>query len=160
MLAVREVRGRGEQVIKAFTTFTTPEDLDKEIDHLYDTLDTDESGGLTYEELEEGLRKLPFEPRIHISEEDFDAITEGKNLVSCTPLSETGARQAVRGADGACCGAQVNEEGEVDRPSFFAIVKRQMVAPPPPRSPCSAVEWLRHALCRREAGPVRELCVG
>jgi hypothetical protein len=60
--------------------------------HTYiQVLDIDDSGTLTYVELAEGLKKLKVKPTIHLSEEDFDAMTNLKEL--CDEHGELGAGQ-------------------------------------------------------------------
>ena len=40
--------------------------------NLFKFCDVDESGDISYSEFRDGLRKLPYDPQIHISSEDWD----------------------------------------------------------------------------------------
>jgi len=47
---------------------------------MFDKLDSDRSGALSYAELRDGLKK--YKPPIKLTEEEFDAITDGKRMCS------------------------------------------------------------------------------
>jgi len=64
-----------DPLLGKLAAFRTEEELESKIQILYRILDVDESQGLSYTELSEGLKKLNFSPGIHLSREDFDVIT-------------------------------------------------------------------------------------
>lgn len=61
-------------------TYDTTYDLSKRIEQIYTVLDTDNTGPLSFQKVQEGLRKLNVEPRVHMSAEDWVHLTEGFNL--------------------------------------------------------------------------------
>ena len=51
------------------------EDLSQKIAALFKVLDCDNGGTLSYEEVNEGLKKMGFKPNIAISEDEFQIMT-------------------------------------------------------------------------------------
>lgn len=76
--------------------YGTAEDLTARIEALFQSLDVDESGKLSFREMWRGLQKLNFRPRIELTLDDFEALTDGGEL--CNDKGELGSTQ-VRGAD-------------------------------------------------------------
>mmetsp|Transcript_2326 Transcript_2326/g.3731 ORF Transcript_2326/g.3731 Transcript_2326/m.3731 type:complete len:904 (+) Transcript_2326:305-3016(+) len=66
--------------------FNTNRELTSKINRLFEVLDTDMTGSLSFDELNEGLRKLNLKENIMLSKEDFHNVTEGFSL--CTRDSE------------------------------------------------------------------------
>ena len=80
--------------------FSSMDDLQDQIVEVYRHLDCDDSGGLGFEELRDGLRLLNLTPRIHFSEEDFETMTNKCQLL--------------------------NARGEIDSLAFQIMVKGQL----------------------------------
>ena len=55
-------------------------DLVKRLQTIFRRLDTDNSGGLSHQELFEGLKKMQFNPAIKLSIEEFNRITQDRRL--------------------------------------------------------------------------------
>jgi len=55
-------------------------DVCKRVQNIFRRLDTDNSGGLSHQELFEGLKKMRFKPTIKLSIEEFDRFTENRRL--------------------------------------------------------------------------------
>mmetsp|Transcript_59682 Transcript_59682/g.122454 ORF Transcript_59682/g.122454 Transcript_59682/m.122454 type:complete len:990 (-) Transcript_59682:163-3132(-) len=89
-----------DPLLESLSHYDTTEELSQRIEVLYDTLDGDDSGSLDFNELNLGLRRLKYNPPIHLSTDDFNMVTEGENL----------------------CNAQ----GELDRTSFEAVIRKQL----------------------------------
>jgi len=66
--------------------FQTLEDLTLRIRALFDALDVDSKECLTFEELSEGLKKMGFREKIHLSREDWESVTNG--LMLCNEQTE------------------------------------------------------------------------
>uniref|UniRef100_A0A6U5CI52 PH domain-containing protein n=3 Tax=Hemiselmis andersenii TaxID=464988 RepID=A0A6U5CI52_HEMAN len=89
-----------DPLLASLAHFNTSGDLSTRIGSLFQVLDMDDSMTLSYMELSEGLKKLKVKPMIYLSEEDFDAITCGRELC--------------------------NEEGQITYESFERIMKIQL----------------------------------
>lgn len=64
-----KVTGVLDPVLSGLSQFSGPVDLTKRIQSLYKFVDIDDNGGLSFEELREGLRKFPSTPHIKLTEE-------------------------------------------------------------------------------------------
>ena len=76
-----------DPLLSGLAHFDTTEDLTKRIRLLFQVLDSDESGSLSFQELADGLRKFRVKPQIKLLPSDWDAMTlngtmlnEGKEL--------------------------------------------------------------------------------
>jgi len=78
-----------DPLMASLAHFDTNADLSQRIKTLFQALDTDESKTLSFRELQSGLRKLNFKPRIRLSEDDFDVLTISRTL--CTASGEVDA---------------------------------------------------------------------
>ena len=64
-------------------TFDSRENLMQRIDKIYQKLDDDDSGGLNFAEFKAGIKSLPGIPRMHMTEADFNDLTDnGRHLNS------------------------------------------------------------------------------
>ena len=69
-----------DPLLKKLLGCANQDELTRAIQNIYRRLDADRSGGLSYHELRDGLKKMDFDPPIILSEAEFDMITEGKTL--------------------------------------------------------------------------------
>ena len=60
------------------------DDLLRMIDMIYEQLDTDKSGGLNFEEFKAGITRLPGTQKIHLTDDDFEIITQYGKFLSVT----------------------------------------------------------------------------
>ena len=89
-LEKRKVKGCLDQLTRSLITFEDQHDLHSKIGELYEHLDEDGSGGLNFEEFQQGLMNMI--STISITRDDFDVITEnGKHL---GPTAEFNSEQA------------------------------------------------------------------
>ena len=72
----RKICGILDPVTSALMSFDDEDDLLSRIDDIYTHLDTDGSGGLTFEEFRANVRLLPGGSKIRLTHDDFDVITE------------------------------------------------------------------------------------
>eukprot|EP00293_Proteomonas_sulcata_P007851 CAMPEP_0184297236 /NCGR_PEP_ID=MMETSP1049-20130417/8166_1 /TAXON_ID=77928 /ORGANISM="Proteomonas sulcata, Strain CCMP704" /LENGTH=477 /DNA_ID=CAMNT_0026606871 /DNA_START=30 /DNA_END=1464 /DNA_ORIENTATION=+ len=90
MEEMREMRAKFrtalDPLLEQLSTFDTTQDLTERIKVVYSILDADHGGTLDFTELNEGLRRLKFEPPIALSPEDYDLVTEDRAL--CNENSE------------------------------------------------------------------------
>eukprot|EP00960_Hanusia_phi_P000654 16901-Hanusia_phi.AAC.3 len=89
--AVRRANGILDPLTHHLSHFVTEKDLATKISETYERLDFDGSGGLTFEEFQQGLKKLPTAAPIHIQEDDFELLSEGGRL--CNSEGEFSAEQ-------------------------------------------------------------------
>jgi hypothetical protein len=78
-LSKSQITGCLDELTKTLALFRDEEDLQYKIDALYTQLDTDDSGGLNFEEFCRGLRYLSLTNKcrgIHLTRDDFDSLTE------------------------------------------------------------------------------------
>jgi hypothetical protein len=61
-------------------TSPDPDSLHMRIVNLFKFCDVDESGDISYSEFCDGLRKLPYDPQIHISSEDWDIFFHSRDV--------------------------------------------------------------------------------
>jgi len=81
--AKRRITGVLDPITMQLTGFESRENLDERIDELYTQLDRDGSGGLNFEEFKQGVNELPGFSSIHMTQPDFDCITDnGRHLSS------------------------------------------------------------------------------
>jgi len=64
-----------DPLISTFTTFHSEEQLVYMIDRMYEYLDIDASGSISFEEMKSGLEKLPMEPALRFTHEDYEEFT-------------------------------------------------------------------------------------
>ena len=72
----KKICGILDPVTSALMSFDDEDDLLSRIDDIYTHLDTDGSGGLTFEEFRANVRLLPGGSKIRLTHDDFDVITE------------------------------------------------------------------------------------
>ena len=72
----RRCRGVLDPVTSSLCDFQDVGDLCAKIDQLYERLDVDSNGGLDFDELQQGVRRLPGGAKVHITRDDFDVITQ------------------------------------------------------------------------------------
>ena len=72
----RRCRGVLDPVTSSLCDFQDVGDLCAKIDQLYERLDVDSNGGLDFDELQQGIRRLPGGAKAHITRDDFDVITQ------------------------------------------------------------------------------------
>eukprot|EP00960_Hanusia_phi_P075153 768380-Hanusia_phi.AAC.5 len=89
-----------DPLLRTFMNCQSKADLRKRIQNIFKKLDVDNSGGLTHQEVYEGLRKMNFVPPIKISNEEFHSLTQDRRVC--------------------------NEKGELDLPAFEKVMIRQM----------------------------------
>jgi hypothetical protein len=77
----QRITGVLDPVTVSLVDYQDAKDLLDKTDAIYDRLDEDESGGLTFEEFKAGLKRLPCAGNIHFTEDDFDIITEYGRLL-------------------------------------------------------------------------------
>jgi hypothetical protein len=81
LLAKQRVTGVLDPVTSNLTSFQNLEDLSRKIDNIFNQLDSDGGGELSFEEFKAGLKGIPGIAKIHMTADDFDIITEkGKHL--------------------------------------------------------------------------------
>eukprot|EP00960_Hanusia_phi_P068461 766852-Hanusia_phi.AAC.3 len=85
------VTGVLDPLSAAISEFYDYDDLTMKIVDTYNSLDTNASGGLDFEELQKGLKMLPTAKPIHIIKDDFDLITNGGEY--CNEDGEFSAEQ-------------------------------------------------------------------
>ena len=69
-----------DPLLNTFMTAHSMGDLVKRLQTIFRRLDTDNSGGLSHQELFEGLKKMQFNPAIKLSIEEFNRITQDRRL--------------------------------------------------------------------------------
>ena len=93
----RRITGVLDPITQQLTHFESKENLRMRIDALYDRLDSDGSGGLTFSEFRSGFKNFPEIPNIHITDVDYDAITEnGKHLTRTGELTKLNFRDMMK----------------------------------------------------------------
>jgi len=81
--AKRRITGVLDPITMQLTGFESKENLGERVDELYTQLDRDGSGGLNFEEFKQGVNELPGFSSIHMTQPDFDCITDnGRHLSS------------------------------------------------------------------------------
>ena len=73
----KKICGILDPITSMLTSFDDEADLIHRIDDIFQKLDTDESGGLDYQEFRVNVRGLPGGSRIKITKDDWDVLTEG-----------------------------------------------------------------------------------
>eukprot|EP00277_Geminigera_cryophila_P041233 CAMPEP_0173109502 /NCGR_PEP_ID=MMETSP1102-20130122/43548_1 /TAXON_ID=49646 /ORGANISM="Geminigera sp., Strain Caron Lab Isolate" /LENGTH=285 /DNA_ID=CAMNT_0014008569 /DNA_START=124 /DNA_END=981 /DNA_ORIENTATION=- len=91
--AKRRITGCLDPVTQQLSAFDSTANLIERIDVIYRRLDSDESGGLNFEEFRRGIKHLPGPGgswlRVHITENDFERLTEhGKHLSPAGELTQ------------------------------------------------------------------------
>jgi hypothetical protein len=93
----QRITGVLDPVTCTLTDYQDAQDLIDKIDDLYDRLDSDCSGGLTFKEFQAAIKRLPGISRIHFTEDDFEMITEcGKLLGSSDEFGKMQFRDMMR----------------------------------------------------------------
>jgi len=81
--AKRRITGVLDPITMQLTGFESTENLGERVDELYTQLDRDGSGGLNFVEFKQGVNELPGFSSIHMTQPDFDCITDnGRHLSS------------------------------------------------------------------------------
>jgi hypothetical protein len=62
-------------LLRALTHWETNGDLSYKIQTLFSLLDVDETGAIDFQQTLEGLKKMGFQPSIHLTEEEWDRMT-------------------------------------------------------------------------------------
>ncbi len=89
-----------EPLLSPLSAFRTPYDLERSINAVFDVLDEEDKGVLSFDEIKTGLANLATDPPIEISKDDWDLMTE----------------------EGAFCGA----DGTLDLQLFHHLMRRQL----------------------------------
>ncbi|KAJ1496272.1 Ion transport protein-domain-containing protein, partial [Baffinella frigidus] len=66
--------------LATLTKLNSVQNLERRIQDIYACLDVNLSGSISFEEMTTGLKRLNFEPSIHLSHDDFAVMTEGVEL--------------------------------------------------------------------------------
>jgi len=77
----RRITGVLDPITATLTDYQDWEDLTEKSDRIFDTLDYDGDGGLTFAEFKAGIRRLPGTGGIHMTEDEFEIITEYGKLL-------------------------------------------------------------------------------
>ncbi|EKX43249.1 hypothetical protein GUITHDRAFT_110665 [Guillardia theta CCMP2712] len=80
-LHIDDLAGPLDPLLPSLMTFTTSEDLTNRISNLYQRLDLDENGSLSFKEFQQGLARLKLKKNIRLSLEDFEALTFDRSLL-------------------------------------------------------------------------------
>jgi hypothetical protein len=92
----RKVKGVLDQLTKNLEAFEDRDDLFRKINGLYDALDEDGSGGLNFEEFQQGLMNMI--STLHLTRDDFDVITEnGKFLGANSEFNSQQFQEMMKG---------------------------------------------------------------
>ena len=83
-----------DPLLAGLAHFDTAEDLTKRIRLLFQVLDSDESGSLSFQELADGLRKFRVKPQIKLLPSDWDAMTLNGTMLN--EVQELGLFEFVR----------------------------------------------------------------
>jgi len=97
-----EMRLSIDPVLHSLISATTQKQLDDKLNVLFDIIDVDESGLISYEELKMGFLRIAGGVMGPLSMEEYEAITRG--------------------------GEYVNERGELDRENFKLVINEQLRA--------------------------------
>ena len=89
-----------DSILHSLISCATSKHLDHKLDILFDVIDTDEGGGVSFEEMSNGFLKLSGRNSEALSLEEFEDITRG--------------------------GEYLNESGEVDRDGFKQVMGEQL----------------------------------
>ena len=68
--------GSLDPLLATLANFTSPQDLESQIDLLFDLFDVDQEDGVDYEEVKVGLTKLGYTPKIYMSDEDWGTFSQ------------------------------------------------------------------------------------
>ena len=80
-----------DPLLGALSHFGSHRELTEHIQTLFRILDIDDSKSISYNELKAGLRALKLRPRIILSKDDFDILTQGQKLLNAQ--GELGPRE-------------------------------------------------------------------
>ena len=69
-----------DPLIKTLLGCANQDEVTRSLANMYKRLDVDQSGGLSFQELRDGLRKMNFDPPIILTQDEFDTMTENKSL--------------------------------------------------------------------------------
>jgi hypothetical protein len=73
--AMQRAAGALDPLLATFAHFQSPQHLESEIHLLFRMLDVDDSGSLSFHEMQQGLESLPLKPPVIMSIEDWEALT-------------------------------------------------------------------------------------
>ena len=76
----RKISKSLDPLISTFTNFHSEEQLNYMINRMFEYLDVDASGSITFEEMKSGLEKLPMEPALRFTYEDYEEFTRSLTL--------------------------------------------------------------------------------
>jgi hypothetical protein len=84
MLGIQEyakISGSMDPLIASFSSFDSTDQLHQMINRLFKHLDVDDSNSVSFLEFKEGLETLDMQPKLHVTEEDWNHFTgHGKFL--------------------------------------------------------------------------------
>jgi hypothetical protein len=70
-----------DPIISSFASFHSEEHLGYMITRMFEYLDVDASGSITFEEMKMGIEKLDMQPKLKMTREDFDEFTRDRKYV-------------------------------------------------------------------------------
>ena len=91
-----------DPLLATLMTCRSSEELTRRASDLFDRMDVDRSGALSWQEMSEGLRKMNVKPKINFTEDEFNTITLQQTLC--------------------------NDEGELDKHAFDRLLRIQLFA--------------------------------
>ena len=75
-------QGPLDPLVRGLMVYTNQDDLMRRISSLYARLDIDESGAISLEELNQGLKKIPATQNLVLSQDDFNIVTNNRTLLN------------------------------------------------------------------------------
>ena len=75
--AMQRAAGPLDPLLASLANFSSPTHLDSQIRLLFQLMDVDDSGSLSFHEMQEGMESLPLSPNVILSIEDWDSLTIG-----------------------------------------------------------------------------------
>ena len=92
----RKVKGPLDPLTSTLLSFEDEEAMEGKIADIYKVLDEDESGGLNFEEFRDGVKTIS--DKIHLTQDDFDIITEnGKHLGPTAEFNSAQFQEMMKG---------------------------------------------------------------
>ena len=64
-----------DPLLATLSNFSSPSHLSSQISLLFQLMDVDDSGTLSFQEMQEGMEALPLHPRVILSIEDWESLT-------------------------------------------------------------------------------------
>ena len=90
-----------DPLIKTLLGCANQDEVTRSLANMYKRLDVDQTRGLSFQELRDGLRKMNFDPPIILTQDEFDMMTENKTLC--------------------------DDEEEIDAEAFETIMRLEMI---------------------------------